>query len=504
MEARLNTPVMDQPALPTPGRAVHYSVPLALALTLAAALALHSPRLFAPAMFTDDFIYVVEAWTWRTTLDNLWKPFNEHCMPLGRLSNWALVRLTGRPTMLPLAMGVQNLLALLAVTGLLYLFVRRELGHPFYGLVAMMSFGLSSVYAEAVSWFSCSFGVLAVATLLLALLAAQRWQQTGGGSALALSALCSALAPAWSAGGILAGPCCCLYLLASRKGPDDEAGREEQRPSVGALLRQLATAAVPVWGSVVFLAVSLPRTANYILHLNHYDGQTAIEAFRPLIGLEYTCRSLVDNLVLGVAGLWGVVLPFGMVAAGLVVIAVMAGWWWRLAPQRRLLVLGLSLILVSYWLTYSARSLWSYQGQAHAWTRYHVMPQLGLVLFLCGGLPRWQHRWKLELSGTLSRRPVLILAGLLAVLFAMNLPRSVALTPCVEPGQAEMLQRVAAVDARCRQYHIDADTARRALDRLPVPGWEEIDQEANGWVFLRGSDSPRPVSVAEARRLLNP
>ena len=48
--------------------------------------------------------------------------------------------------------------------------------------------------------------------------------------------------------------------------------------------------------------VSLPRTADIIMHLDHYQGKTAHEAFQPLVGLGYTARSVVDHLLLGVAG----------------------------------------------------------------------------------------------------------------------------------------------------------------------------------------------------------
>jgi len=58
-------------------------------------------------------------------------------------------------------------------------------------------------------------------------------------------------------------------------------------------------ALVPLLGSALFLAVSLPRTAAYIMHLPHYDEKTALQAFHPLRGLQYTFWSVVENLLLG-------------------------------------------------------------------------------------------------------------------------------------------------------------------------------------------------------------
>jgi hypothetical protein len=62
-----------------------------------------------------------------------------------------------------------------------------------------------------------------------------------------------------------------------------------------------------------------------------------------------------------------------------------------------------------------------------------------------------------------------------------------------------MFERIRDVDARCRAYHISADAAREALDHLPVPWW---DDGANGWIFLRGSDSPQERTGHEVRKLL--
>ncbi|HEV3257168.1 MAG TPA: hypothetical protein VG013_09835 [Gemmataceae bacterium] len=475
------------------GAAASRTVMGMMAVIYVAVVALHTPPLLWPMIEADDFSILEQSWTWQATWENLWVPANEHAMPLGRLSTWALVRLAGRPTLLPLALACQGLLAVVAATGLLYLFVRRELGHPVYGLVAMILFGISTVYAEVVCWFSSSFGILALDMLVLALLAAQRWRQTGRRPWLVLSAFWSAVAPAWFAWGILAGPLCCLYLLLWCK------PKTAPRSAVSLSPRLLVSLSFsPLLGSAAFLAVSLPLTADRIMHLEHYSGQTALEAFHPLTGLWYTARSLVDNLVVGFAGIPWVVLPPAAVVLGVCLVAGAAAWWWRQAPERGLLVLGLAFILTNYLLIYSARSTWSYD-QMHAWSRYHLLPQLGLALFVCGGLPRWQARWHIGPAATLSSGQVNALGLLAGVLLLVNFPRGVLETPAYHQGEMEVLRRIEAVDARCREYHISADAARAALPRLPVPDW---DDQHNGWVFLRGSDDPRPIRPEEARRLL--
>lgn len=480
---RLADMVPEQPA--STGGWQRRNVLLLGVLACLAALALHAPSIARPMILRDDFPILVDSWTWEDATRNLWVPFNEHVMPLGRLSTWALVQLAGAPTGLPLAAALQGPLAVLVGMWLVFAFVGRECGRPFPALAAMALFGVSTVYAEAVCWFAASFAVLALDTLLLALLAAQHWRDTGSRLALTLSALMAALAPAWFASGILAGPLCCLYLL-----PPADSRRVSGR--------HLLLALVPSLGSVVFLAVSLPRTAHHIMHLDHYAGQTALEAFHPLTGLLNTGRSLMDNLIPGIIGISGIVLPLGVVAAGLIGLAVAAAWWWRRASRPRLLLLGLGLILTSYPLIYSARSQWSYEAQTHFWTRYHLFPQLGLTLFLCGG-PRAGEA--APSASTLTRRQTRLLLLLTMGLLIVQFPRGLLLAPSYDPEQRRLFALIGAVDARCRAHHVSAATARQALDRLPVPWW---DDEANGWVLLRGSDSPRNVSPEEARRLLKP
>ncbi len=143
-----------------------------------AATALYGRALLFPVLVQDDFQILARSWTWAKTAYGLWLPNNEHAMPLGRLLTFAAARLAGRPTGLPLAAVLAGVVGLLPALALTYLFVRRELGHPFYGLAALILFGVNSVYQQAVYWFAASFSVYALDALLLGLLAAQQFRQT--------------------------------------------------------------------------------------------------------------------------------------------------------------------------------------------------------------------------------------------------------------------------------------------------------------------------------------
>ena len=459
-------------------------------LTCAATLAINAYPIIRPLVFGDDYEILVRAWTWERTWKTLWEPQNEHAMPLGRLSTWLLARLAGRPSVLPLLTALQGPLALLAALGLVFLFACREMGHALYGVAAMALFGVSSAYAQAVYWFSASFALPALVMLLLALLAAQRWRQTGRIVWLVCCAVGVALSPCWFALGILAGPLCCLYLLPGF-------ACDGLRPAA----KHFLAALVPLLGSVVFLAVSLPRTKDYIDHLDHYGGKSPLESFKPSIGALNTCRAIVDNLVLGVTGVSGLVCPLWLLPFALVLLAVAGIWWWRHAPCRRLLVLGLGFIFGSYLLIHSARADWYYEAVGMTlphWGRYQLFPQLGLALFISGGLPTVR---LFQADEKLTRTQFRWLAVGVVVLFLIQLPRGLLQHPDRAEGmleQQEFLREIESMDARCRQHGIDAATARAALPRLKIWG----NDKENGWDFLRGSDQPRAVTVEEARQLL--
>ncbi len=466
---------------------------LLAALVGFASLLLHGYATLFPRIQYDDFQILVQSLSWPAAWANLWVPANEHAMPLGRLSTWVLLELAGRQTLYPAVLSLQGPLALLAALALVYRFVERELGQPFHGLLAMILFGITSVYHQAIAWYAASFQVLSLDMMLLALLAAQSWVRTGRWRWLVLCAFWNALAPAWFAIGVLGGPLCCLYLWPSG---------DEDAPPVRGRLRLLA-AALPSLGTVAFLLVSLPKTYEQILHTAHYGSRTAASSFDPLVGLLYTCRSLVDNLLLGVFGISGVACPVILVPVVLLLlVAAMAWWCWR-TPAPRFVSLGTGLILLSYLLVYSARAHWYYDRVMYYtnWGRYHLLPQLGLALLVCSGLQGREKQWLVSDRGNgMTRRQVRFAAGLIAVLFLVQLPRGVIGNVCYDPDQQVVLRRIEEVDAFCHAQRLSAQAARDVLGLLAVPGCNEDD---NGWDLLRGSTDSRPRSLAERRRLLS-
>lgn len=468
-----------------------------------AVVTLYARWIYLPFIRFDDFNFLTTSRTWHGAFAGLWQPMNDHAMPLCRLAAAVLMNLVSGQTAIPMAAQTQGPLAVVIGMWLLYVFVRRELGHPFFGIIAMTLWGVTTVYIEAVTWYSASFFILSLDTLLLALLSAQNWRRSHRWYHLVFCGLWCSLAPGWFGGGILAGGWCALYLLpVYREHPLTGAPRLASRRSfLPERLVSFLPAAAPFVGSALFLAVSLPQTANRIFHADHYRGKTVFEAFHPVDGVMNTIRTLADNQVLGALGFhsstafaWTTVLVIVGCLAGIAVL------WWRLAPERRLLVLGLAIILASDVLTYSARAEWNYDRTVHNWTRYHLFPQLGLVLFVVGGLPRFQGKWfALAPTGALSRRQMVAIVVTIGAAFALHLPRSLG-SHRYFPEQIAVLARVEQIDATCRENSISAITAREALGFLQFPlGYAG----ENSWDFLRGSPQPRQMTVDEARRLLS-
>jgi hypothetical protein len=347
-----------------------------------AVVALFARWVYLPHIRYDDINFLTRSRTWGEAFAGLWEPMNDHAMPLCRLAAAVLMSLVRGQARIPMAAQIQGPLAVVLGMWVLYLFVRRELGHPLYGLVAMTAWGVTTTYIQAVTWYSASFFILALDTFLLGLLSAQAWRRTHRWPHLVACAIWCALAPGWFGGGILAGAWCALYLLPDWPidRPEDSAPAPLRRPLVVWLLR-CWPAAVPLAGSLLFLAVSLPKTASRIIHAGHYQGKTVFEAFNLPAGLENTVRTLADNQVLGAFGVHRSA-AFSWPTAIVIVCALAAigALWYRAAPHRRLLLLGLAVILASDVLTYSARADWSYERTVHTWTRYHLFPHLGVVL----------------------------------------------------------------------------------------------------------------------------
>jgi len=117
---------------------------LLLAAAILGMVSLHVYPLLHPWIFDDDFTLLTDAWDWATTRQNLWAPFNDNVCPMERLAPYGLVQVAGRITAFPRVASWQGPIALAVAMVLVYIFVKREMGHRFYGLVASIVFGCRS------------------------------------------------------------------------------------------------------------------------------------------------------------------------------------------------------------------------------------------------------------------------------------------------------------------------------------------------------------------------
>jgi hypothetical protein len=220
--------------------------------------------------------------------------------------------------------------------------------------------------------------------------------------------------------------------------------------------------------------------------------------------------------------------PWVWCVFGLLVILTVAWTWF--APRTTLAILGTALIGMSYVLVYSARTQWDYE-ELVGWSRYHLLPHLGLVFLILGGLRLPRSRFAGPARQGLSWRKGCSILLLIGTLFVLQLPRGVlahvrwpkedesgefvSTLPGgtrlrwedaeVHAEQLRVLQRIEAVDALCREHHISAADARRCLDpiRMAYDAAGKPQNESN-WQFLHGSDNPREHSDEEIRRFLQP
>lgn len=227
----------------TKSQAHDHRVPLALVMVAFAAICLgpHLHRLGHPSLFTDDVYRIGDLQT-KPLKALLFRPFEEHMAPLFEVVSWVTWHSAGqRLVHAPLAFTLMSYVPFVLSLWMLGLLVHRELGSLGTALVAVAAYCLSSLHAEVVYWYSASsFSWALLFTLVTLLCLAPKARQKGQWN-LGWSALAAALAPAFSAIGLLAGPLGAIRVAAS---------------SDGTARRGVRTAALtPVLGTLLYLAV---------------------------------------------------------------------------------------------------------------------------------------------------------------------------------------------------------------------------------------------------------
>ncbi|WP_165226611.1 hypothetical protein [Aquisphaera insulae] len=412
----------------------------------------HAERMIHPSLFSDDVIRIAQLRTSRFG-DVILRPFNEHFAPVFQLVTWSTWQLCGqRPTVARWGFTAASLLPFVIALGVLFLLVRREARSLAAALAATAAFSLSAVHAEAAWWYSASsFTWALVGTIVAWLAAATAIDRERAGlpsrASWWLAVAAAVSAPAFSAIGLLAGP-----TAAIRVGLDTRIAGRRKSHSI-----------LPVAGTLAYLAgASLLRYHAVVTESVHQNADV-------VGGLLAALRAPGDVLLPGLFGLGNIdglmrggldlAVSAGLLASLVVVMARSEG------SIRAAITAGLALIVGGYALTYCVRN----QYGAH-WLlevqRYHLFPQLGLVVIL--GLMARRPLSRME------ERPVAALAFgtvFAGLLLALHLPRMREIERNLSfPDQPRSLAALEDMEQLSRHRRIGRDDLLAALP--PVrPRW---------------------------------
>ncbi len=432
-----------------PGRAGAKALSIALAVLFCSLCLLpHAARLRFPSLVGDDVLRVENLQA--HALRMLWfRPFNEHMAPIFETVSWVTWRLAGRRlAAAPWAFTVSSFVPFVFCLGALGDLARRAFGSVTTALVAVALFALTPAYFEVVAWYSASSFAWALLFTLLAMRCSVEMRGADTRRACWGAAMSALAAPACSAIGLLAGPAAALVAWKGR-----DLG---ERPR----LRAAAWASTPLAGSLAYLG---------LMSLFRYHAVLISSSRRMLdLGNGLTCAArgpfyLVATSLLGVSDAdrwmpWGVELTFFALAlAAALVLARRSAW-------GRWVVVGLVLLLGGYVITFCFRTWLAGVGSTLRFSRYHLFPQLGLVLILATALRPWLAR--------LDARPLAGLAtsvALAAVLYAWNGPEIQERARwCHYPEQPATLAGLDRLGDVCRLRGITRAQAAAALDPVPV------------------------------------
>ncbi len=340
-------------------------------------------RLAKPTLYTDDLVRV--AIVRNVPLrDALVLPFNEHIAPLFELVSRAAWMASGeRLSRVASGFTIVSVLPWPLVLVLLGRVVKRQTGSTGSALASVAIAGLSWLHVEVVEWYSASSFAWALAGILLAFDAPAR-----------VALVASALAPGFSAVGLMAGPMGALgAVLRSRAAScSTGVGDESIEPvECGSPCQVLGAALAPVVGSTLFLMFAWSFGLGSAL--SHSSAQSVDLPTAAGLVLRAPGAVLLPALV----GLRGDV---GGWAAGWEVLGFMVGlivcvvWGVRDQLARPLVLGGLAMIVGGYAMAYGARASGPEVATLLRIQRYHLLPQFGLAMVLSPLIARLLRRFE--------------------------------------------------------------------------------------------------------------
>ena len=450
----------------------------------------YASRLAWASLYVDDLVRVGFRQT-ETLRQSLFRPFNEHIAPLFEVVSWIAWQAGGRRlSTAPLAFTIASYLPFLLSLALLDRLVKKETGSAPAALSAVGIFGLSSLAAESVFWFSASSFTWALALTLAAVLAAIEAGEAPGRRGRTLWILvattASAAAPMFCGLGLLAGPVSALRLWF---GSSD--GLETRRGSSRFL--RVSVSAVPWLGTAAYLASAfrLRAVLAQSVERNLNLGQ----------GLLCVVKAPVDVLLPNLVGLPNLD-PFLPTPAAVLLflglLTLLMVWAWRSPSSRPLIFVGLALILGGYGLTYPLRA-----SADPAWVltvqRYHLFPQAGLALIVARAAVFLSRKPR---SGPASRGALWISTAIVFALFCVHSPGLKRSSRFYRyPEQVRVLSAMEGLAKAAEGLGLSRSRALAALDPF-ANAWTPEPRLFNAWNLLPVWPAPAQPARPDDRETL--
>lgn len=334
-------------------------------------------RWLAPRRMPDDDVLYADAVDWPTAWQRLLVPMVDHVMVPTRIVTYLMLKVGDESARDAIGAVVSGVL-FLSCLPLLFLLARREWQSEFAGLVAVSLFALSSTYAEIILWYTASCQWLITLMLMLtSLLLAGSPNPTR--VRITLASLCALIAPLNFSAGVIVGPVTTLWM----------AVRSHTVATRAAKSRWILML-WPLAGTVVGTGLTALLLTQSATDKRWYPG----------LGMALSARLTIDVLILRNLG-QEVLLPkswhlvvFPLVPLALTILLRLRTGAWRLLPM-------VTMIVLTYALTIPFRTWVAYPHLVN-WTRYHLIPQLGLALLLVDAFGQLAPRLHGRLMGHLS------------------------------------------------------------------------------------------------------
>jgi hypothetical protein len=331
------------------------------------------------------------------------------------------------------------------------------------------------------TWYAAGQTLWAGLGILATLVYLQSWRRRGGSVRLALAALSAIVAGWFWTIGYLAGPVGAIFLCSS-------GSRRCRRAAV-----------VPLAAGAIALIVALVMGGRMIDARQSLHGLGLRQAIDPLRGLLHTAQAIPEYLIVGGLGLSTETNPL---QGAIVCVFVALLWIWSRRDGwrfNRLECSGAALMFGSYFIEWTVRGYAPFRLLRVIVPWYHVIPQIGAVLFVFGWLsgPLSPNRADLAAPARLTWGGMLGVTLLTISLVVLNRPRVEALwessvlrtiweitpertsnrkgmpTRKVALNHAEWqrkhLVKLEQAEATARRLGIGRDAIHRVFGRLDVP-----------------------------------